>query len=60
MQANISNLFDEEYLGNISTGNNGLNASISPDARVPLRGGAARTYSLGSPRTAQITLGMKF
>ena len=60
VQANISNLFDEEYLGNISTGNNGLNASISPDARVPLRGGAARTYSLGSPRTAQITLGMKF
>ncbi len=60
VQVNVSNLFDEDYLGNISTGNNGLGAVISTDPRVPLRGGQARTYSLGSPRTAQITLGMKF
>ncbi len=60
VQVNINNLFDEEYLGNISTGNNGLASRISPDARVPLRNGQARTYSLGSPRVAQVTLGMKF
>ena len=60
VQVNVSNLFDEGYLGNISTGNNGLASVISSDPRVPLRGGSARTYSLGSPRTAQISLGMKF
>ncbi|MEY4556345.1 MAG: hypothetical protein RL093_1464, partial [Pseudomonadota bacterium] len=60
VQLNVNNLLDEDYLGNISTGNNGLAAVISPDNRVPDRAGAARTYSLGSPRTAQITLGLKF
>ena len=60
VQVNVNNLFAEDYLGNISTGNNGLATAVSADPRVPLRGGQARTYSLGSPRTAQITLGMKF
>lgn len=60
VQVNVTNLFDEDYLGNISTGNNGLASQISSDPRVPLRSGLARTYSLGSPRNAQITLGMKF
>ena len=60
VQVNINNLFDEEYLGNISTGANGLAAVRSTDPRVPLLAGNARTYSLGSPRTAQITLGLKF
>jgi iron complex outermembrane receptor protein len=60
VQLNVNNLFDEEYLGNISTGNSGLAAPQSTDPRVPLRGGSPRTYSIGSPRTAQITLGMKF
>jgi iron complex outermembrane recepter protein len=60
VQVNVTNLLDEEYLGNISTGNNGLAAPISADPRVPLRGGQARTYSVGSPRTAMISLGMKF
>ncbi|WP_082572377.1 TonB-dependent receptor [Brevundimonas sp. Root1423] len=60
VQLNVTNLFDEEYLGNISTGNSGLAAPQSTDPRVPLRAGQARTYSIGSPRTAQITLGMKF
>lgn len=64
VQVNVNNLFDEDYLGNISTGNNGLSAVVTTDPRVPAgtanRGGQARTYSLGSPRTAQITLGMKF
>lgn len=60
VQVNVNNLFEEDYLGNISTGNNGLATAVSADPRVPLRNGQARTYSLGSPRTAQITLGMKF
>jgi iron complex outermembrane receptor protein len=60
VQVNVSNLFDEDYLGNISTGSNGLAVAQSTDPRVPDRSGQVRTYSLGSPRTAQITLGMKF
>lgn len=64
LQANVTNLFDEDYLGNISTGNNGLSSVVSTDPRVPTatanRSGLARTYSLGSPRTVQVTLGMKF
>ncbi len=64
VQVNINNLFDEEYLGNISTGNNALPYVATTDPRVPTatanRTGFARTYSIGSPRNAQITLGMKF
>lgn len=64
VQLNVNNLFDEDYLGNISTGANALPAVATTDPRVPAnianRNGFARTYSLGSPRTAQITLGMKF
>lgn len=43
VQVNVTNLFDEEYLGNISTSTTGN-----------------RTGSLGSPRTAVITLGTSF
>lgn len=60
VQVNINNLFDENYLGNISTGANALPVVRSTDPRVPLGSGFARTYSLGAPRTAQITLGLKF
>ncbi|MGZ9098559.1 MAG: TonB-dependent receptor [Brevundimonas sp.] len=43
VQVNVTNLFDEEYLGNISTSTDGF-----------------RTGSLGSPRTAVISLGTSF
>ncbi|WP_439478584.1 TonB-dependent receptor [Brevundimonas sp.] len=64
LRLNVTNLFDEDYLGNISTGSNGLSTVVTTDPRVPAgtanRSGQARTYSLGSPRTAQLTLGMRF
>ncbi|MFA4894351.1 TonB-dependent receptor [Brevundimonas sp.] len=62
VQVNLNNLLDEDYLGNISTGNAVLAYARSSDPRVPDQAAASsgRTYSLGSPRTAQITLGMKF
>ena len=60
VQLNVNNLFDEEYLGNISTGNNALPVDIDPTAGVNLRAGQFRTYSLGSPRTATVSLGLKF
>lgn len=60
IQLNVNNLFEEEYLANISTGNNALAAVVNPNPVVPLRGGQVRTYSIGSPRTAQISVGVKF
>jgi len=60
VQLNVTNLLDEDYLGNISTGNNATPIAVSADPRVPLFTGSARTYSIGSPRTAMITLGVKF
>ena len=60
VQLNVTNLFGEDYLGNISSGNNAFATPISTDPRVPLRNGQARTYSIGAPRTAVISLGMKF
>jgi iron complex outermembrane receptor protein len=62
VQVNVTNLLDEDYLGNISTGNSVLAFNRSADPRVTDGAAASggRTYSLGSPRTAQITLGMKF
>lgn len=60
LQVNVTNLFDEQYLGNISTGNNALASVVSTDGRVPLRSGVTRTGSQGSPRTAVVSLGLKF
>ncbi|GLS02716.1 TonB-dependent receptor [Brevundimonas denitrificans] len=60
VQVNVTNLLEEDYLGNISTGNNSFAAPISTDPRVPLRSGQTRTYSIGAPRTAVISLGLKF
>ena len=60
LQVNVTNLLDEEYVGNISSGNNATSIAVSADPRVPLFTGSARTYSVGSPRTAMITLGVKF
>lgn len=64
VQFNVTNLFDEEYLGNISTGNNSLSSILTTDPRVPtgtaVRSGQTRTYSIGAPRTAVLTLGIKF
>ena len=45
VQVNVTNIFDELYLGNISTANTA---------------GIGRTGSLGSPRTALVSLGLSF
>ena len=62
LQFNIINLFDEGYYGNISSTNNALTiANVSTVAGVTVaRTGAAPTYSLGAPRTLQVTLKTKF
>ena len=64
LQVNVTNLLEEEYLGNISSGNNSLGSVLTTDPRVPaanaIRSGQTRTYSIGSPRTWMMTLGYKF
>ncbi len=60
LQVNVTNLLDEEYVGNISSGNNATSIAVSADPRVPLFTGSARTYSVGAPRTAMISVGVKF
>ena len=46
VQLNVTNIFDERYLANISTANSA--------------GANGRTGSLGSPRTAVVSLGLSF
>ncbi|OYX55249.1 MAG: hypothetical protein B7Y86_14285 [Brevundimonas subvibrioides] len=60
VQFNVTNLFDEEYIGNISTGNNATNIDVAPGAPVVIRTGAVRSGALGAPRTMMLTLGTKF
>jgi iron complex outermembrane receptor protein len=51
VQVNLNNIFDEEYLGNISTTTTALDGRFMP--RAPL-------YSIGAPRTLQVTLQTQF
>lgn len=60
LQFNVTNLFDEEYQGNFSTGTNALTIDVDPGPGVVNRAGQTRTASVGAPRTAVITLGTRF
>ncbi len=61
VQVNISNLFDEEYPVNISSGTNALAiADVNPGPGVNSRSGSPRTFGIGAPRTAMITIGTRF
>ena len=56
----MTNLLDEEYQANISTGTNALAVAQSTDPRVPDRSGSVRTASVGAPRTWLISFGARF
>lgn len=61
VQLNVSNIFDEEYPINISSGTNALTiADVNTGPGVNSRSGSPRTFGLGAPRTAVITLGTRF
>lgn len=60
IQLNIINLFDEEYLGNISSRNNAKVVDVLPGPGVSNRSGSAPTYSVGAPRTLQVTFRANF
>ena len=62
LQFNVTNLTDEVYGVNISSGTNALLIpDVNPDATVANgRAGALRSFGISAPRTAVLTLGAKF
>jgi iron complex outermembrane receptor protein len=61
VQVNVSNLLDEEYPINISSGTNALLiADVNTGPGVNSRSGSPRTFGIGAPRTAVITIGTRF
>ena len=60
IQVNVINLFDEEYLGNISSRNNAKTVDVLPGPGVSNRTGSAPSYSVGAPRTLQVTFRANF
>jgi iron complex outermembrane receptor protein len=61
VQLNVTNLFDEDYFGNISSGTNALTITdIDPGPGVVSRAPNTAFVSIGAPRTVQLTLSTKF
>jgi iron complex outermembrane receptor protein len=61
LQFNGTNIFDEEFLGNISSTNNALLIpDVEPGPGVTARAGLAPTYSIGAPQTFQVQIRSKF
>jgi iron complex outermembrane receptor protein len=60
IQFNAINLFDKNYLGNISTATNALPTDVS-NTNVPnIRAGQTTRFSVGAPQTFQVSVGVKF
>lgn len=61
VQLNVTNITDEVYAVNISSGQNAVTiADINPTSAVTARTGTPRTFGIGAPRTALVTFGTKF
>ncbi len=63
LQLNVTNLFDEDYLGNISTVNNAKAiGDVNPDPLVttPRAASNPATFSISAPRTIQVTFSARF
>ena len=60
VQLNVINLFDKGYLGNISSRNNAQTVDVDLGSGVNNRAGSAPTYSIGAPRTVQLTFRANF
>jgi iron complex outermembrane receptor protein len=58
VQFNVHNLFDEAYLGSISSQTNAI--TIKAPNGTTIANGLAPRYSLGSPRTFQFTIHTEF
>jgi iron complex outermembrane receptor protein len=62
LQLNATNLFDEQYVGNISSQTNAV-AILDVDPVTPgnqSRSASTPTYSVGAPQAFQIQLKTKF
>lgn len=62
LQFNVTNLTDEVYAVNISSGQNALLATLvnATGAAAGTQAGALRTFGIAAPRTAVLTVGAKF
>jgi len=60
VQFNVTNLFDEFYLANISSTNNATVIDVDPGPGVVNRNPSAPLYSVGAPRTFMVTLRGRF
>jgi len=63
VQFNVRNVFDEEYLGNISTREAANPVDVDPGPGVIIvtpTGGALPNYAVGAPRTFMLTLRTRF
>ncbi|MBI5940767.1 MAG: TonB-dependent receptor [Caulobacterales bacterium] len=61
IQLNVTNIFDEEYFGNISSGNNAkIIADVDPGAPITPKSASGAFVSVGAPRTVQLSLRTRF
>ncbi len=61
LQLNVTNLFDEEYYGNISSGNNAKAlVDVDPGPGVVAKTASGAFVGLGAPRTVQLSLRTRF
>lgn len=61
LQLNVTNIFDEDYYGNISSGTNAKTiVDVDPGPGVVSRAPNTAFVSIGAPRTVQLTFSSKF
>jgi iron complex outermembrane receptor protein len=61
IQLNVTNIFDEEYFGNISSGNNAKAlVDVNPGPGVTPKTASGAFVSIGAPRTVQLSLRTRF
>jgi iron complex outermembrane receptor protein len=61
VQLNVTNIFDEEYFGNISSGTNAKTIlDVNTTAAVTSRAPNTAFVSVGAPRTVQVTFSARF
>ena len=61
IQLNVTNIFDEQYYGNISSGNNAkVIPDVNPGPAVTSKSASGAFVSIGAPRTLQLSLRTRF
>ena len=61
VQLNVTNIFDEQYYGNISSGNNAkVLPDVDPGVGVVSKAVSGALVGIGAPRTLQVSLRTRF